>query len=536
MTYRLIRLFAIPILLLGTLSAAGQSGKISKSRANDYYQKGNYELALEQYKALLKSDDKNIEYNFRIGVCYLKTNIDKGLAVGYFKNVINLDALDNQTDYQIAYYLLGRAYHSAYKFDEAIEQFRLFMEQEDVTEEDLAFAKQKIQFCFNAKELIKYPVTVNFENLGDNINSPYPDYFPFVPEDESFITFNTKRNDGSKRLQNGSYYANIYVAQVKNGKFKKAKQLEGEVNTKDGNEDVIGLSSDGQKMLFFIDNEDDYGDLFMGDYDGKKVKGLEKLDKQLISLNEEVAASITGDRNTMYVASNRKGGYGGLDIYVSKKLPTGQWSEPMNLGPTVNTDKDEDFPNISPDGKTLYFSSEGHTSMGGLDIFKVEWDPKAREWVGLKNMGYPVNTPEDNMNLRLSTSGKYGYMSAVRPGGYGDHDIYRVDFNEVDPRYTVLLGKMYAVNTSQLKEDVYITVTDQGSGELFGTYLPNSVSGRYVIIVPPGKYTMEVEADGYNTVVEEVEIFDKSSYQTVISKDLVLKPRDILMKLPQMDL
>lgn len=522
-------------MLTCVVSAWSQTSRISKSSANQLYQYQDYYGALEQYLALLKSESDNVEYNFRTAVCYLKTNIDKGQAVPYLLNVVNINYLAKKEPEPIVYYLLGRAYHHRHEFDEAIEMYEKFLKFESINESDRLLAQQKLQFSYNAKELVKFPIDITFTNMGKEVNSPYPDYFPFVPSDESYMVYNSKRPDSSAKIPNGSWASNIYLSIENQSKFESAGLLKS-VNTVDENEDIIGLSADGKKALFFIDNEYDYGDLFIADFNSGKIDNLHRFEKELLSAQEEIAASVTNDGNTIFIASNREGGFGGVDIYVSKKLPDGTWGKPMNLGPEINTPYDEDFPNISPDGKTLYFSSEGHASMGGLDIFKARLNEKTGQWVGVKNMGYPLNNTEDNMNFRVSENGKYGYMSAVRPDGYGDLDIYRINFNEVDPRYTIVTGKLYSVNTTQIKDDIFITVFDAETDEVYGEYLPNPNTGKYVLIVPPGKYVLALDVEGFHEVSEEFEILDKASYQTYIHQDLVLKPKDILMRLPTMDL
>ena len=466
----------------------------------------------------------------------------QGRGNSLFKTVIDLDALDQKTDYAVAYYLLGKALHYNNQFEESIKTLETFLKLDGITEEDKLFAEQKIQFCYNAMELIKFPVEVTFENLGKEINSKYPDYYPFIPADESFIIFNSKRDEFSSRIEDGSFSSNVYIAPVKNGEFKKAKLIDGKVNTKYYNEAVIGLSANGEDALFFIDNEDDMLDLFHAKIEGMEARNLESLDPEMSSMDLEIAASINANGNVLYVASKRSGGYGGSDIYVSRKLPDGHWGKLMNLGPEINTAFDEVFPSISPDEKELYFSSEGHTSMGGLDIFRAKWDEASKKWTSIKNMGYPINTAEDNMNLRMSASGKHGYISAARPGGFGDLDIYRVDFKSVEPRYTVITGKVFAVNTNQLIDNVFIEVTVPESGELYeesavlyGQYIPNPISGKYVVILPPGHYNMNIMVEGYKEVSEEIVILDKSDYKTYIEQDLVLKPEDLLEKLPQID-
>jgi hypothetical protein len=211
-------------------------------------------------------------------------------------------------------------------------------------------------------------------------------------------------------------------------------------------------------------------------------------------------------------------------LYVVRKLPNGKWGTAMNLGPGVNTPQNEDFPNLSPDGKTLYFSSSGHTSMGGYDIFKADWDETAKTFSGAKNIGYPINTPEDNMNFRISESGRYGYIGSLMEKGFGDYDLYRATFKDVEPEYTVFKGNIFVKNEGKAElnySDVLISVTDI-TGEIFGNYSPNPNTGRYVVILPPGEYELSVEAPGFKPVVEKLKVLDKSSFTREVEKAISL--------------
>tara|TARA_Y100000589_G_scaffold110243_1_gene104776 strand:- start:32481 stop:34019 length:1539 start_codon:yes stop_codon:yes gene_type:complete len=489
------------------------------SQANQLFNDGNFKAALESYLSVYEQYKDDPKVNYRIGVCYLNTNIDKSEAVKYLEKVIASEKPNPN-----AYYLLGRAYHYAYKFNEAIKMYEKFKSLSKGTDFNLKDVDHQIEYCQNAIEIMKFPLDVTFENLGPNINSEYPDYYPFVPVNEGFIVFNSRRDDGSEQLPNGSYTAEVYLAKVKKGKFGKAKKISQKINTLTGDEEVIGLSADGKQILFYFDNDKSSGDIYLANFDGKQITKVKKLPKEINSKYTEIAAAISPDGNAIYFASHRPGGYGGVDIYVSRKLPNGKWAKAQNLGPTINTAFDEDFPNISPDGKTLYFSSKGHTSMGGYDIFKASWDPVKRIWVGVKNIGYPINTPEDNMNFRISENGRTGYISAVRADTKGDLDIYSVTFNEVEPKYTVLKGYIYATDSTQKITEVYISVVDNETGEVFGEYLPNPNTGRYVMILPPGNYNLLIEADGYSPIEEDFEVYGKSSFRTEINKNYYLKP------------
>jgi hypothetical protein len=492
--------------------------------ASDKFKAANYDEALTDYLDLLEEDPKNMEYNYRIAVCYLNTNINKAKAIPY------LEVVTRQPKYEPdAMYLLGRAYHFAYRFDDALRCYNQFKKDGKGSAENLADADREIQNCYNAKELMKVPVNVTFENTGNTINSPFPDYYPFIPSDESFIVYNTKRPDGGNlRQPDGSYYSSVYISRESEGGFLKGKNIGAPIATNDGNVEVVGLSANGNYLLLYYDNDAGSGDIFLSEYDKAKsmYKKPVRLDDNINSMKgDEIAATISNDGNMIFFASNRTGGFGGIDLYVSNRLPNGKWGPAQNLGAEINTSADEDFPSLSPDGKILFFSSKGHTSMGGYDIFKVEWDEATAKWTGVKNLGYPINTPEDNSNFRISDNGRYGYVAMHREDGLGDLDIYRVTFNDVEPNYSVVRGQIGFSNSASKPAftDIFITVTEKKSNEMVGNYVPNGNSGRYIIILAPGVYEISIEAPGCAPYTETINIADKSSFRPEIDKDITLK-------------
>ena len=491
--------------------------------ADDNFKSGNFEGALDEYLVLIKKDPDNEKYNYRIGVCYLNTDIDKTKAITYFEKN------QNKTSESETKYLIGRAYQYAYRFDEAIKSFNQYKQEKKGSSENMKDADLQVQYCINAKELMKYPVNVSFENLGKNINSEYSDYFPFVPADESFLIFNSKRPEvGGWQNPDGTWGSSIYFSKVKDGQYTKAKPLGRVINDQNGEEEAVGLSANGEYLLIYYDNMQGSGDIYISKADkNHNFKEPIILDEQINSTKgQEIAASITADGNAIYFASTRPGGLGGSDLYVCRRLPNNKWSPAQNLGTDINTPYNEDFPNISPDGKTLYFSSMGHTSMGGYDIFFAQWDEKENKFTDAKNLGYPINTPEDDMNFRVSASGKYGYISARRKDGFGDLDIYRLDFLDVEPDYTVVTGKVRSADASKPVDsvNVFISVTDAKTGSEFGNYMPNPNSGRYVIILPPGKFIINTEIPGYQKYSEPIQMLDKSSFKSQMEKNIMLIP------------
>ena len=515
----------LPLLIVNLLIAQDINNKPDSFIADQKFNNGNYEGALDEYLALL-DNSKTDKYNYNIAICYLNTNINKTKAIPYLEIITHKPKYDPN-----AMYLLGRAYHYAYRFDDAIKAFNTFKQSGHGNADNLSNVDRQIQFCMNAKELMKFPLNAKFENMGMVVNSPYADYYPFVPDDESFIVFNTHRpDDGAAILkEDGSYPATVYISKVVDGAFTKAKNTETSILNKGIEQEVIGLSATGENMLLYqFTDQKKTGDIYIISIDkNKNFKLAEKLSENINSVkSQEISACISSDGSVIYFASNREGGQGGTDLYMSHQLPNGTWGPAQNMGADINTSFDEDFPTISSDGKTFYFSSNGHTSMGGYDIFKAELNPDTKQFSNPKNVGYPINTPEDNYNLRISSNGRFGYISALRDGGLGDLDIYRVTFNEVEPQYSVLKGNINSSDSTRKlnSADVFITVRDNKSQEVIGNYLPNPNSGRYIIILPPGVYDLSIEATGFQTKSEKINVLDKSSYKFEISKDIQLIP------------
>lgn len=496
--------------------AAGQS--LEKS-ANDLFEKFNYQGALKGYTTILKKDPKNVEINYKVAVCYLNTNIDRTKAIPHLEVVTRQDKEKFDKE---AWFMLGKAYQYANKFDDAITAYKQYLTKTKDSK-DIEKAERHIETCNNGKMLVKKPVDVTFTNLGPDVNSNGADYYPWIPANESFVVFTSRRkgNVGNIIDYDGYYTSDIYISEVKNGEWIKAKNMGANINTQD-DEQCVGLTSDGKTMIIYIDHQATYGDIYKAE--NMKGRGFDKPEPYGTTVNTsslETAGSITSDGQILLFSSNKPGGIGGTDIYMARKLPTGEWGEPYNLGPTINTKYNEDFPHLSEDNSTLYFASEGHNSMGGYDIFKSIYDPIEKTWNKPENMGFPINTTYDNMTFCVSETNRDGYVSALRPDGHGDLDIYKVTFNEVDERQTVLRGKILTSDTAKKELDATITITDlRNNIQLDQSFKSNRRTGKYVIALPAGNYSMLIEADGYEPQKEEFKFYDKSDYKAEIERDI----------------
>jgi len=336
-----------------------------------------------------------------LGLCYLNIPAKKKKALPFLDVAVlhvgkNYD--EDEPSVEIApvdaIYYHGKALHYAGKFNEAIAEFEKYQKiigskNKEKTEE----IKRLIEMCNNAKVMSQHIEHILITNLGDSINTEYPDYGPVVNADENVLWF-TSRRPGTERGVDGAYYEDIFNSKRNSdGSWSYAQKLFSLINTS-SNEAVIGLSANGKKAYFYKDEDLYYSTLNEGLW-----SALTPLGPEINTPHFESHITFTPDDSVAYFVSDRPGGYGGKDIYRVKKLPNGRWSAPYNLGPTINTKYDEDAPYIHPEGKFFFFSSEGHNSVGGLDIFYSTVAIDSNENIKISeaiSLGMPTNTPDDD--------------------------------------------------------------------------------------------------------------------------------------------
>lgn len=457
-----------------------------------------YEQAARIYKRLLPVDTAFAEVYHEYAICLVNMPGMREQAVPYLEQAVRHDHTE-------AYYHLAEARHRQLRFDEAAELFRRYKRLHFRAQSDDE-VDRRIAMAERAKGMLAAPVDVRIRNMGPTINSSAHDYCPLVTADGNALYFTSRRRGtmGDMKDATGQYFEDIWMARRIDDVWTNAVNLRTPMNTR-MHDATVGLNPDGSSMIIYrTDPVNMTGDLYEAVSRNGQWQEPALMTERINSKHHEPSASIAPGGDEIYFTSDRPGGFGGRDIWRIRRLPNGEWSLPLNLGPHVNTAQDEDAPFIHSDGVTLFFSSKGHDTMGGYDIFKtVLTDPDMNGWSEPENMGYPLNTVFDDIYFSLSEDGQTGFFSSEREGGLGMQDIHQVVFPGSQLDYIVVRG----VVTDSAEEPVQarIVVTDLEETEVQGIYNANRHTGRYLLVLTPGeRYRMTVEAKGFMTQRSEL--------------------------------
>ncbi|TRX52401.1 OmpA family protein [Fulvivirga sp. M361] len=412
----MLRLKIILICIVYSLSLKAQDFKKDIKKADQLKKNGQYDKAITFYKRALKHKKGNADATYGLGLAYL-FSIEKEKALPHLKSVRQLNPkIDRDIDYH-----LGLAYQYHYEFREAIKAFE---RNKLRNKKNAGEAQLKIEECILGDSLYNHPIAARVTNLGERINSRWHDYTPLITSDGKKLYFTSNRagSTGGKRLRDGSYYEDIYSCDWDGSQWSTPVNISTKVNTR-YHDAAASISPDGKTL--FVYSEKGSGDIYISNYLNGDWTIPSPLSDQINSVFWETSVSITADGKTLYFASERPGGLGGLDIYRSELQENGEWGKARNLGPEINTSKNEDSPVIHPDGQTLYFSSSGHPGIGGFDIFYSKLDGK--RFQKPVNIGYPINTVHDDNYFVISADRTRAYYASQKSGGVGMADIYYID-------------------------------------------------------------------------------------------------------------
>lgn len=498
-------------------------------------------------------DTTFLKANFDAGYLHLLT-IGKELAVKYFLRVYRQNP-NYRFDLE---YWIAKSYQYGLEFDNAILFYNRYKQK---LEEHPAYSgtdkiepevvDKSIVECRNGKRFVASPQNFSIVNIGREINSEFEDYAPVVNEEEDEIIFTTRRRDGNLNANvadDNKPYEDIFISRKRNGVWSEAVNIGENVNTPyhDSN---LALSADG-KTLYILKDEGGGNIYYCSQQGDGSWSAPEPLPGIINSSFEEKSISITRDGKTLYFSSNRPGGLGGTDLYRATKDAKGVWGSVKNLGPTINTPFDEEGPFIGHDMVTLYFSSKGHTNMGGYDIFKSTFDPSKNEWSEPENLGYPINTPDDDIFYMTSADGKRAYYSSVREDGLGYTDIFLITTPEGmkdvvasseeekdDPQDTTppvvthpqpLLSFRYVVTIRDAASKAPLAVKARLQGVNDNVLVGSSpvAAGVYEFrITHPGtkEYQLSIEKEGYVFVNEKVTLRGASASEQTMTRTVEMR-------------
>lgn len=445
-------------LLLPFFTTSVYSQQDPKEIARQYMEQA--ELIMAETKAMddarelmvtaADQDTTFIKANYEAGRMHLAT-VGKDRAVKYLMRVFRQDPAYK---FDIEYWI-GRSYQYGENFDKALQFYNLYKQKlagksnyQGKDKIDLATVDRAIFECENGKEFVSSPGDFSIVNIGREINSEFEDYAPVLNENEDEIVFTTRRREDNLNenvFEDNKPYEDIFVATKNGAAWTFAKNIGPVVNTP-YHESSVALSADGNTLFIF--NDEGGGDIFYSERQptgefGPKIP----LPGIINSSFEEKSISISKDEKTLYFSSNRPGGFGGLDIYRATKDSKGEWTNVKNLGPKINTEMDDDGLFIDYDDVTLFFSSKGRKGMGGYDVFKSTFDPKTNEWSEPVNLGYPINTPDDDIYFVITKDAKRAYYSSVREDGMGYTDIYMIIIPEGIKNTDPVVAKLPKVET-----------------------------------------------------------------------------------------
>jgi len=487
----------------------------------------DYKEALPIYLQLLQIYPDNSNIKYRVGLCYISTPGEKEKAINYLEDAVkNINPKyregkikETGAPYDALYYL-ANAYRINNQLDKAIETYYLFKKNLDSEVYDSTIVNQQIQSCINAKELMGIPLYIKEYNLGSNINEERNDFYPVISDNEDLLIFSK-----IEALYNGIFYSRKI-----NGQWQFPLNMN-ELLKFDTDLYPTSISKDGKTLYMYSSAELD-GIIYTSTLEKDVWSPLIKLNDNINTKYWESHASISHDNNKLYFTSNRKGTIGGLDIYVSKRDSSGNWGPAENLGPTINTPYNEESPFLSQDDKTLFFSSRGHFNMGGYDIFYSTLLPDGK-WSVPLNVGYPLNSTDDDVFFKPVKEGYEGYYAKESPGGFGKQDIYRIEiFSDDHPRKFFVRGMVKVADLlKNINDSVKISAMNINNPNQTLIVYSNPKTGEYEFQVPQGKYQVTYESEGSEKVVNNIDLPLQNPSDSFVLPGTILPKADFMADL-----
>ncbi len=530
------RIFGVLILLsfIICLPAAGQNREEPLTTKNRKAKKaweeailslsaGNPARAIPELEEAVRHDPLFIEAWLLLGDLHTDAGRVRD-AVASYKRAIRIDS----TFFPNAFYLLAKVEYSQGSYADALNHLRSFVFMGIKDKKKAASCERMIASCEFALYAIEHPVPFDPVNIGKGVNSPDDEYVNAVTADGHLLYFTRKllKQDETRGMRirpEEDFYSSVY----REGQWEPARPLGPPVNT-GGNEGALSISPDGQRLFFAgCERADGFGscDLYLAVRMGTLWSTPENIGKPVNTASWETQPSAGGDGRTIFFASNRPGGSGGSDIWQTSQAEDGSWMEPVNLGDVVNTPGSEMNPFIHADGQTLYFSSDGHTGMGGMDLFRCRLQ-KNGQWSQPVNLGFPINSWKDEISLVVNAAGRIAYFSSDKLGGEGKNDIYSFELYEAARPVFVnyMKGRVFDKRDHRPLQAAFELI-DLSSGENVVRSQSDPVNGEFLVTLPAGKeYALHVSAGGYLFYSDHFSLTGEHDAGRPFLKDIPLQP------------
>jgi outer membrane protein OmpA-like peptidoglycan-associated protein len=485
-------------------------------RAYDYY---NYTAAEEHLKQAVAVDEGFIEAHILYGELMYDLKRFEEAASGFGKAV----AID-PSFYPNALYFLATSEFNSGRYEKALEGYQAYLNSGSVSDKLKPLSMKAIDNCHFAIEAVSNPVPFDPKNLGSAVNSRYNQYSPAITADGNTLMFTREIEIGGNDFYMGRRQEDFYVSYRDTaGIWSAAVEVGKPLNTP-GNEGAHTLGAGGQYMFFTAcDRPDGLGrcDIYFSSFDGVRWSEPANIGPPVNTVYWETQPSVSADGKKLFFVSSRPGGFGGSDIWISDLSDDGKWGEPVNAGDKINTAGDETTPFIHFDGKTLYFSSNGRANLGGYDIY-VSRLQSDLTWSDPVNLGYPVNTHNDEMGLVIESNGYGAYYSSTR-NKENKKQLYRFELHEAvrSSHVSYLKGRVLDSETRRSLVARYdltnLTLNKPVMSSATGR------DGQFLICLPSGyNYALNVSSEGFLFYSENFPFAEGYSESNPLQKEILL--------------
>ncbi len=499
-----MRILAFILSFVFTTASVAQTMKTKKWRRTEVdslnealllYEEENYALAYPIVEQIYLHHPNEVFLKYTLGKLSLTRSDKHDVALKLLEESYAANPkIDN------IHYDLARANHYNYQFDKAEEHINVFLSQKKISPEEKSKASLLKNYIQNARFFYSNPTKAKVNNIGKPLNSGWEEYVPVITTDEATIVFTYRGEKSKGGRQNASllpdpkglFYEDVFISEKVLNEWAEPKPIE-TINT-NSHDAAIAVSPDGSMLFIYKDDGITHGDIYVSYALGNnEFTPPQQLKGEVNSYSWEGSCSITVDGKTLYFSSERPGGYGKKDIYKATLMPDSSWGNVTNLGSNVNTSDDDDAPFIHPDGITLYLSSKGHNSMGDYDIFVTQLNINDSTFMKPKNLGYPINTPSDDIYFVLSASGEHAYYSSARPDGVGLKDIYFIEtnFDSIRPVHMLVYGNVL-LDKKPVPSDITAYIIKDNKEEVYYQTQTKEGKKKYLINLPAG-YDFKIE-------------------------------------------